>query len=152
MVLLAPLPRRHRRHILPEPNPPGFCIELGVLVVALVCQRLLAPGFLVPPGQAGFELRQAGIERLRAGCTRWRLQRELADDAAVAIVLAPFDLDLLAQHQIRQTLLRFLAIGLPGFRSVDRGEADLVWNTSAIHHSESGTVADAADTPCQRVG
>ena len=100
---------------------------------------------------ARFTLSVFGQVGAGAAGSRWS-DPDLADDAAVAVLLGPVDFDLLAHHGARKALLRAVAEGLAFLRGVDAGEADLVLDVVAVQHGDRVAVGDADHLAVEDVG
>ncbi len=103
-------------------------------------------------------MRQRGVtRRWTGGAARWR-DSDAADNAAVVVLLAPFDRDAPAEQQVGEALARFLAEGLLQVRGVDAGEPNRMPGPGNILDNDD-VAADYLDhlalqgfAPCSRGG
>jgi hypothetical protein len=101
----------------------------------------------VPPGKTRLDLAKSRIDGSRALrlSTVARRHHYLSDSSPIAVCLVSNDIDLLAEHEVRQMLLGSLAEGLLLLRGVDPCHPNLVLLVAPIEYHDCVAIGDADD-------
>ena len=119
-LFMPPLPGHNRGHVLPRPRPRRprrprrhLCLSIRSTVIRRLIPRIL----LVVPRHAAADLLKADVPMI---------DRNLADDPAVAIPLVPSYRHLAPENLVGEADFRGLTEGLSLFRRVNASQPHLV--------------------------
>jgi hypothetical protein len=138
---VAPLPRRRRARVAPQPAPLGPRPLLRFEEEPLIARGHLVQVLAIRPRHAGVGLAQVHVD--------------VADidpphQTAVLVLLVPVDLDRLAIHQRSEVSPCETAEPLPFLRRIDALEAHLEAAPLAVAHHDRVAVRDADAKPAER--
>jgi hypothetical protein len=117
----AEVPRRYRLRVLPQPFAARACLLFERRIARTFGRRLVALVLLVMPREAGPDLLEAGVDRIRTVAVLAFRREYTPDDAAVAVALVPDDPRALLEDDRGEVLLRALAVRLATLGRVDPG-------------------------------
>jgi hypothetical protein len=141
----AEVPRRYRLRVLPQSFAARACLLFERRIASALERRLVALVLLVMPREAGPDLLEAGVDRVRAVAALAVRREYTPDDAAVAVALVPDDPSALLEDDRGEVLLRALAVRLAALGRIDPRQADPVLLAGCVEKSDRVTVGDCDD-------